>query len=165
VFLGRLGRRKRRPSKAAEPLGARDERAYALLEDARLQCEAVRERAVSDTRWHALHRVHREIGLAGLLASSRIPASTRQELLAQAHARAADGVSDRRDPLRGLVETVTAAERAVRRADVPRELSDHMLLAQSHLREARELLVRDLIDAGRAGHEAHEAHEAHERHR
>jgi hypothetical protein len=151
-----LGRRKRRTSRAAEPLGARDERAYALLEAARLQCEAVRERAASDTQWQALHRVHRQIGLAGLLASSRIPTSTRQALLAHAHAGAAGGGRDWRDPLRGLVAAVTAAEEAVQRADVPRELSDHMHLAQGHLREARELLVRDVIDGDRAAPEAHE---------
>jgi len=124
----------------------RDGCAYLLLEEARLRCEALRE-ASSGAQRDALHRLHREIGRAGLLASARIPTYTRHELLAQARVACAGATADRREATRALVLVVGRAQRAVERALGPPELSDHIGRARRHVLGALELLEGEAVRA------------------
>ena len=61
----------------------KESRAYVLIEEARLRCERL-EGAGPQQRFH---EVHREVGMAGLLASSKLPSWSRQVLLEAARVR------------------------------------------------------------------------------
>jgi hypothetical protein len=64
-----------------------DEQAYLLLEEARLRCLRLCEEALTRARRRQLEVAYREIGMAGYMASSRIPSDRRRRLLWQAHER------------------------------------------------------------------------------
>ena len=110
-------------------------RAYLLIEEARLRCEQVGN-AASDG-W--LLDLHRELGLAGLCASSNLQAWPRRILLEAARARS-------ESPIRGAdTETTIELTLGMARTAVEHCLSvpehvEHMREAHAHLRAARDLL-------------------------
>jgi hypothetical protein len=143
-------RRKQRERSDPEPPRERDARAYALLEEARLRCEALRGAATTSTRREALHRVHRELGLAGLFASSNLPTSARHALLANAHGAAQGASCQASDAFDSLVSIVVCCCDAVEHGLVAPGLSDHMHLAHVHLLRAQELLEERLAGIDRS---------------
>jgi hypothetical protein len=116
----------------------RDVRVYVLLEEARLRCEALRAGARTDERRRELRRLHRDLGLSGLYASTFIPTETRRALLSRVHARC-----DRlgRGSARGLQRTVRRAARALSRAVAKDGPAEHLELARLHLLRATEFLL------------------------
>ena len=116
-----------------------DASAYALLEEARLRCERLSDQTRQDTECASLKLVHRHLGMAGYLASSRIAHDQRGELLAIAHKHARQPVQD---AIRALAKTALSAERAVERALADPLASEDMQVTQTHLTHAMDLLKR-----------------------
>ncbi len=139
-------RHKQSPPPASEPLESRDQRAYVALEEARLRCEKLRAHASTRAQQDGLHRLHRELGLAGLLASSNIPARVRLALLSDAHERCTRPVFDADDELQDVTLLINRAEQCVGLGFDCLDLSDPMRLAHVHLLRGREVL-----DVHRAG--------------
>ena len=70
--------------------------AYVLLEEGRVVCERLSGRVASAGEIAALRAIHRDVGLAGYLASDRMAPSLRRSLVALVHDRGmVDGMSDR----------------------------------------------------------------------
>jgi hypothetical protein len=61
-----------------------EELTYVVLEEARLLCEGLAERAAPEEEW-LLRVAHRDLGLAGFAASDQIPEARRKRLLASAY--------------------------------------------------------------------------------
>jgi hypothetical protein len=55
-----------------------EERAYVLVEEARLRCEALRDAADGGEVRDELHRLHRELGLSALHVSTDMPPPVRR---------------------------------------------------------------------------------------
>jgi hypothetical protein len=119
----------------------RDVRVYALIEEARLRCEALRAAAGTDERRRELRRLHRDLGLSGLYASTNIPAEARRTLLSRVHARCDHLPRGRAGSARGLQRTVRRAVRALRRGVAKDGPAEHLELAQLHLLRAMEFLI------------------------
>lgn len=117
-----------------------DASAYALLEEARLRRERLRDQTPEGTECAPLKLVHRDLGTAGYLASSRISVGRRGELLAIAHKHATQPVQY---TIGALVKTPLCAERALERALPDRLASECVRLAQTHLDDALDRLRRD----------------------
>jgi hypothetical protein len=128
--------RKHRHRAPSESPQDRDGRAYVLLEEARLRCEAMRAEAGTRARYDTLNRLHRELGLAGLFASSNLPTSVRHALLADAHQRCPEALPHGADALHALVLAMRRSEDAVDAGLVAPGLSDHMDRALVHLLRA-----------------------------
>lgn len=75
-----------------------DERAYLLLEEVRLRCEALRDGASGDEERRTLVSLYAELGLAGFLVSSDIPPRRRRTLLELARAQSARPASEPPSP-------------------------------------------------------------------
>ncbi len=133
-----------------------DARAYLLVEEARLRCERLRGQADRGTGQAKLERLHRELGLAGLCASSNLPRPLRLALLGTAHERCARPAPDATDPLEALASSIRTSERAVRRGAGAPGLSDHLHLAHVHLLRGQELL-EELSGASRRRSDAIDA--------
>lgn len=118
----------------------RDAHAYVLLEEARLRCEQLCSEAATSPQGKALQAVHRELGLAGLFASSNIPTQVRQTLLADAHRRCEQPVAETSDQLGGLIVVLLSATHAVEDGLLAPGLSDHINLAHIHVLRGQELL-------------------------
>jgi hypothetical protein len=138
--MGFLRRRLPRAAGAASS-AAREERAYLLLEEARLLCERLHACGDQDAEY-LISPLHRQLGLAGYFASSSIRAVRRHALLdrARSRARAADHLQRPPDIVRALVGVSRIACDAVGDALGVEVLSDHMHLAHVHLLSAQELL-------------------------
>jgi hypothetical protein len=134
-------RRAVRPS-PAEAL-SREHDAYRLLEEARLRCLQLREEVRSEARRRLLREAYRELGLAGYLASSRIPSAPRLELLAAAHAAGAEAAGEAHGA-RALLAVVASAATAVEAALVAPGVTDHVQQAAEHLARARRELTEAL---------------------
>jgi hypothetical protein len=117
-----------------------DTRVYVLVEEARLRCEALCAAAPTDERRGELRRLHRNLGLSGLYASTNIPASVRRALLARVHGRC-EALGGGGATMRGLTRTVRRAAKALARALVKDGPADHRELAQLHLDRAMEFLL------------------------
>jgi len=87
----------------------------------------------------ALHAVHRELGLAGLFASSNIPTQVRHALLADAHRRCEQLVAEASDQLDGLIVVLRRATHAVEHGLLAPGLSDHIHLAHLHVLRGQQL--------------------------
>lgn len=120
--------------RAEEPV---DPSAYALLEEARLRCQRLRDMTPEGTECVSLKLIHRDLGIAGYLASSSLAPDRRGELLAVAHRHADQSVQNE---IRVLVETALLAEQAVQRAVDDPLGSEQLHVAQTHLSHALELL-------------------------
>ena len=143
-----FGKRKHRLRPRPEPPQNRDARAYVLLEEARLRCEALRADARTPARSATLNRLHRELGLAGLFTSSNLPSSVRHTLLADAHQRCTEALAD--DAIDALALVMRRSEDAVDDGLVAPGLSDHMDLAHVHLLRAGVELAREVERLSRA---------------
>src|ERR1700759_3795673 len=64
-----------------------DENAYRLIEEARLRCQRRLQKCIGEAERARWTSVHRELGMAGYLASGEIPPNKRVELLARARER------------------------------------------------------------------------------
>jgi hypothetical protein len=117
-----------------------DARVYVWLEEARLRCEELQSRATTALQRQALHRVHRELGLAGLFASSNMPTHVRHALLTIARQRCIGPLSQAAEEVEGLEVVMLRARDAVEYAAVVSGLSDHMHLAHVHLLRGQELV-------------------------
>lgn len=135
----------------------RDARAYVLVEEARLRCEALQAAACREERRSELRRLHRHLGLAGLYASSNLPSRTRSALLARVHDRcermsvASTG---------GLLRTTRSAARAVRRSLAKDGPAEHMELARLHLSRAMEFLAPASVPGSPLAHSLRLRHPA-----
>ena len=153
-----------RRSAALRPLSPElgcDERAYVLLEKARLRCEALIARNVADSGIGALSMTHQELGYAGYVASTAIEPDRRHTLLGSAHQRRGTLTSELPDAARRLVLTAAAAEDAVSDALGAPHLANNMHLAHVHLLHAQEILHHHLPQAlatpgKRLGRQPHE---------
>jgi hypothetical protein len=141
------GRRHRHPS-GSRSIAEREQAAYVLLEEARLRCERLRDRAESGTERRALRTLHREIGLAGFAVSANLAAGRRRESLALARQRSARVPPDESGGPRVLAYLLEQADRAVEDGLNAAAVTDHVQLAQGHLLQARDLLAA-LRAAGR----------------
>jgi hypothetical protein len=116
-----------------------------LLEEARLRCLSLRDEAGADRRAHVLAVAYRELGMAGYMASSRIPSDRRLRLLDEARERSAQSRGSH--GLRALMHVAGAAATAVDRALVAPGITDHVQSAAEHLVRAR-LALGDVLAAG-----------------
>lgn len=73
------------PGAAGRSAQAADERAYGLLEEARLRCEQLTSAAVTPGERSSLAGIHKQLGMAGWIVSSEIVPIRRHVLLACAH--------------------------------------------------------------------------------
>lgn len=117
-----------------------DERAYLLLEEARLRCEALRDGASSDGERRRLASLHRELGLAGFLVSSDIPPRRRRALLELARAQSAGPAWEPSDPAHTLVALTLRAQAAIEQGAMSPAQIAHMERAWVYLRRAQEWL-------------------------
>lgn len=121
-----------------------DAQAYVLIEEARLRCEELGSQAATSSQREALGAVHRELGLAGLSASSHISTQVRHALLADAHQRCEEPVAEASDQLGGLIVMVRSSTHAVEQGLLAPGLSDHIHLAHIHVLRGQELLHNHL---------------------
>jgi hypothetical protein len=120
-----------------------DERAYVLLEEARLRCERLGLEARTDAERISMELIHKELGMAGWLASSEIDSGRRLELLATAHDRSTETMLQP-PKNHALAGVASSAEDAVAEGLAGSGQSDHMHLAHLHLLRALELLAGHL---------------------
>jgi hypothetical protein len=121
-----------------------DASAYALLEEARLRCEQLFARAGTESERAVLSLIHKELGMAGWLASSEIDPDRRLALLTTAHLRSRRRLLHASTPAQALAGTAISAEDAVAEGLADAGQSDHMHLAHVHLLRAQELLAAHL---------------------
>ena len=122
-----------------------EERAYLLLEAARLCCEGLSSRGETAIAASTLEDVHREVGLAGFFASTNLAPELRRAALARArHGSPCNDIGAPRCD-RGLVAAVERARRAVEAGLIAPCLSDHMHLAHVHVLSAEDLLSSGFV--------------------
>jgi hypothetical protein len=131
----------RTPALRASGTFKHDARAYVLVEEARLRCEALCAAAPTDDRRRVLRRLHGNLGLSGLYVSTHIPSRVRRALLARVHVRCAHLGCGGAGTMRGLSRTVHRAARTLSRAMTKDGPAEHRELAQLHLHRAMEFLV------------------------
>lgn len=127
------------------PLETTEQLAYTLLETARIRCERLRPTWDEDSE---LHRVRRELGLAGYHASSEIEEETRRRCLALAHSEA---VMPRSTEIRSVTQTIF--EESLAALDtligaLSEEPLDHLEMARWHTMSASETLDEYLLVLG-----------------
>jgi hypothetical protein len=127
-----------------------DERAYVLVEQARLRCERFQHGVSTDAERLVLERIHRELGMAGWLVSSRLDPVRRLSHLAAAHRHAMTPTLHTTDA-HALAAVVIEGEDAVVAALTRDPGSDHMHVAHLHLLCAMELLAAFHTAVRRAG--------------
>lgn len=123
-----------------------DETAYRLIEEARLRCLSLRDRAGEDIERLRWMSVHRELGMAGYLASTEIPSCKRRSLLAQAHEALTGAPSDAGEEEYTILKLITSAAAETVEALLVPALAEPVQLATEHLARARHLLVRALSE-------------------
>jgi hypothetical protein len=123
-----------RPERSIPTQEEREAHAYLLLEEARLRCERFENGPLQSE----LRLIHREIGMAGLFASSEIPSSLRHALLDAA--RLYDESPIPGDPVAVLEVALGRACTAVERCLTARAPADHMHLAHVHALGAIDVL-------------------------
>jgi hypothetical protein len=135
----RLGRQRKRSARS--PLAEREQRAYVLLEEARLRYE--RLMAARDTddvnadETDAYALLHRQLGMAGFCVSAHIPSQRRRVSIA--HRRCGTAGEHRGDAMYRVLGLVHRAWSAVDQGRGIPELSDPMQQAYAHLLSAQEL--------------------------
>jgi hypothetical protein len=117
-----------------------DERAYLLLEEARLRCEALRDGTSNDEERRRLASLYGELGLAAFLVSSDIPPRRRRALLELARTQSARPASEPSDPAHALVALTLRAQAAMEHGAMSPALIAHMERAWVYLRRAQERL-------------------------
>jgi len=115
-----------------------EEQAYTLLEEARLRCEQLTADEPEDRV--SLRKIHRELGLAGWLASSELAPDRRLALLDNAHQRSTTALLHPAQSPHALATAAITADDAL--ADT--EQTEHLHLAHLHLLCAMGLLAHHL---------------------
>jgi hypothetical protein len=115
------------------------QRAYVLLEEARLRCEGLRTGANGDEGQVSLGIVHQQLGLAGWTVSTQLEPTRRQALLAQARLWAASGAPFSR-PAHTLAQTVVSAHAALTEDRTCSWEDESLRLAQGYLLNAMGVL-------------------------
>lgn len=123
--------------------------AYELLEEARLRCEQLDSGREGIAERGPVHVLHREVGLAGFLASSNLGARRRQKALARARISAGTDQLEDEDAESVLVVLIEQAREAVEQGLIAPGPSDHMRLAHAHVVMAQQLVTRLLRVAQR----------------
>jgi hypothetical protein len=115
--------------------------AYLLLEEARLRLERILTRSDATAVRQRRLKLHRELGLAGFVASASIPRGRRLAAAARAHEWCFrdTAVEQNGEPM--LLTLVGQALRAVEDGLAVPTLSDQMHLTHVHLLNAQELLA------------------------
>jgi hypothetical protein len=125
------------------PLAEREQRAYVLLEEARLRYERLLSMHSSDEARadcpdaHTL--LHRELGMAGFCVSANIPSQRRRALVAVAHGRCGTGDERGGEQMYRIQGLVRRAWTAVEQGRGVPELSDPTQRAHAHLLAVQEL--------------------------
>ncbi len=132
---------------APDPAAIGEERAYLIIEKLRLRCEQLLLMVSTHAQAHELRRVHRELGMAGLVVSTEMPAPVRLSLLTGAHEQSQRLPDDAEDGIEALALSLGEAEQAVSRVVPSRGRSDHLHLAHVHLLYGREQLEEYLAGA------------------
>ena len=117
-----------------------DGHTYALVEEARVRCERLAHAAGTSSERASLELVQLELGHAGFIAGSKLPADARQTLLGSAREQATQSGPRESDATHDLVATALQAEQAVERGLGNPQLSSHMHFVHTHLRRALDLL-------------------------
>jgi hypothetical protein len=136
-----------RVDRRTAPLGCAEvaaERAYELVEEGRLRCEQLIADAPSPPERTCLGAMHRQLGMAGWVASSHFDAVRRQTLLARARRRSLRPMPYR-TAAHGLAEVVVDAEDALAEGLIGEEELEHLHAAHLHLLHAMDLLHRHLF--------------------
>jgi hypothetical protein len=141
-----FARRDRPDGTPAESLLRCEKDAYILLEETRLRCERMLQTAGDQQPLRALHR---ELGLAGFLASSNLPSDKRREALARARDRVCAGAAEAGD-IGALPALVDRARLALESGLIAPEFTEHVHLAHVHALRARDLLTKLLSGAQHA---------------
>jgi hypothetical protein len=113
---------------------------YALVEEARVRCQRLAEAASTSSERASLELVQLELGHAGFIVGSKLPADARQTLLGSAREQATQPGPHESDATRALVATALHAEQAVERRLADPRLPSHMHFVHAHLLRALELL-------------------------
>lgn len=119
--------------------------AYVRLEEARLRCEHLAAQAATEHQRGSLRGIHRELGMAGWLASSGLDSDQRLWLLGTARRRSQRPVLGTTNAIHALAATTIRAEDAVARNLSTGDPSDELHLAHLHLLHAEELLHTHLL--------------------
>jgi hypothetical protein len=115
--------------------------AYELLEEARLRCEQLDSERKAIVELASLWVLHREVGLAGFVASSNLPPRRRQRALARARISVASDQLECSDAEATLVAVIERAREAVEQGLIAPGVSDHMHLAHVHVVRAQQLVA------------------------
>jgi hypothetical protein len=130
-----------RPSRDLPDWSENDqERAYALLEEARLRCEQYMAGRHTDADRVSLREIHRELGLAGWQAGTELDVNRRLALLDGARQRSTTAMFHPAQSSHALVAAAIIAEDAL--ADT--QWNEHLHLARLHLLCAMGLLASHL---------------------
>jgi hypothetical protein len=133
-------RRHRRQPRSAPQIADDNQRAYVLVEEARLRCERIRAARPPTHQRSLLAALHRELGLAGYQCSEDLDATNRHLLLEQARQRATDKDAHATDDLTLLVSITASARRALADHRGDDNSAARMHVALMHLLCAGELL-------------------------
>jgi hypothetical protein len=133
-------RRRRRPPRSAPQIADDNQRAYVLVEEARLRCERICAASPRTRQSSLLAALHRELGLAGYHCSEDLDATNRQLLLEQARQRATAKDAHATDEITLLVSITASARRALADHRDDDESAARMHVALMHLLCAAELL-------------------------
>jgi hypothetical protein len=121
-----------------------ESRAYVLIEEARLRCErfatAGLDHGPGGDRQARFRGIHREIGMAGLFASTEIESWSRKILLEAARLRSESPIRGGLDPVGILQIALGRACAAVEQCLNASEPVDHMHLAHIHVLAGIDLL-------------------------
>ena len=120
--------------------GDGEELAYVLLEEARLRCEQLIAAARSESDRASRREMHRELGMAGWLASSEIDVDRRLALLDRAHQQSTTALTHPAHSPHALAGAVISAEDALSGI----EQTEALHLAHLHLLGAMGLLAHQL---------------------
>jgi hypothetical protein len=120
--------------------GEAEEQVYALLEEARLRCEQLKAAAHTEPDRSSLREIHRELGLAGWLASSELAVDRRLALLDSARQQSTTAMLHPAHSPHAVATIAILAEDAL----VNTDQAEHMHDAHLHLLSAMALLGRHL---------------------
>lgn len=144
--LGRSALAARVAKQLAERPTLPDENAYRLIEEARLRSLRRLDSCTGEDERRRWSSVHRELGMAGYLASGEIPPSKRVDLLARAKERSTEVSGDLVGDEYMVLKLITAAAAASLEALLLPVLAEHVQPATEHLAEARRDLIRALSE-------------------
>jgi hypothetical protein len=111
-----------------------------LVEEARVRCGRLADAAGTSSERASLELVQLELGHAGFIVDSKLPADERQTLLGRAREQATQLGPHESDASRALVATALHALQTVERRLADPRLPSHMHFVHAHLFHTLELL-------------------------